>query len=309
MMGATMSDSTSDSNSGQPTAARTSVPPGACDCHMHVFDGPFPPDTTVPFAAPQATVAQYRQMQATLGLQRVVVVQANGYRFDNGHVLAALAELGDAARGVVVVAPDTAEAELARLTALGVRGVRLHMLPGGALGWPALAEVAARVRPFGWHVQVQFDGHSLPEHLADLEALPVDCVIDHLGKFLGNGPPAPDAPAARALLRLLDRGRCWVKLSGPYESSRLPAPGYADVLPLARALVATHPERCVWASNWPHPMRDPRPSDAALLDLLQAWADDDATRRRILVDNPARLYGFGPVPPTPASPARTPGTT
>lgn len=285
----------------QPAAPRTRVPPGACDCHMHVFAGPFPPDTTVPFAAPQATLAQYRQMQAALGLQRVVVVQANGYRFDNRHVLATLAELGDTARGIVVIAPDTAEAELARLTTLGVRGVRLHMLPGGALGWPALAEVAARVQPFGWHVQVQFDGHTLPEHLAELEALPVPCVIDHLGKFLGDGPPAADAPAFRALLRLLDGGRCWVKLSAPYESSRLAEAGYADVLPLARALVASHPERCVWASNWPHPMRDPRPSDAALLDLLQAWADDDATRQRILVDNPARLYGFDG-----ALPAQTP---
>jgi D-galactarolactone isomerase len=164
-----------------------------------------------------------------------------------------------------------------------------------------LTEVAARVQPCGWHVQVQCDGHTLPDHIAELEALPVPCVIDHLGKFLGNGPPAPDAPAFRALLRLLDRGRCWVKLSGPYESSRLAGPGYADLLPLARALVASHPERCVWASNWPHPMRDPRPSDAALLDLLQAWADDDATRKRILVDNPTHLYGFAG-----ALPARAP---
>lgn len=302
-MGGTMSEAI------PPAAPRTPVPPGACDCHMHVFDGPFPSDTTVPFAAQQATLAQYRQMQAALGLQRVVVVQANGYRFDNRHVLVALAELGDTARGVVVVAPDTPEAELARLASLGVRGVRLHMLPGGALGWPVLAEVAARVHPFGWHVQVQFDGHTLPDHLAELEALPVPCVIDHLGKFLGEGPPTPDAPAFRALLRLLDRGRCWVKLSGPYESSCSPAPGYADVRPLARALVASHPERCVWASNWPHPMRDPRPSDAALLDLLQAWADDDATRERILVDNPARLYGFESAWPAQASPARTPRTT
>jgi D-galactarolactone isomerase len=243
-------------------------------------------------------------MQATLGLQRVVVVQANGYRFDNAHVLSALAQLGESARGVVVVAPDTPEPELQRLTALGVRGVRLHMLPGGALQWPELPEVAARVRPFGWHVQVQCDGHTLPAHFAALQAvqsLGVDCVIDHLGKFLGDGPPTPDAPAFRALLRLLDGGRCWIKLSGPYESSRRPAPDHDDVLPLARALVASHPERCVWASNWPHPMRDPPPSDAALLDLLGAWADDEATRQRILVDNPARLYGFQRTGPAVAS--------
>ena len=289
-----------------PTRLRIAVPPGACDCHMHVFDGPFPADTTATFPAPYAPLTSYRQMQAALGLERVVVVQANGYRFDNGHVLAALAALGDAARGVVAIRPDTPEAELQRLTQAGVRGVRLHMLPGGALQWPELAEVAARVRPFGWHVQVQFDGYTLPDHLEALlalRALPVDCVVDHLCKFLGAGPPAVDAPAFRALLRLLDGGRAWVKLSAPYESSRGSAPDYADLLPLARALVTSHAERCVWASNWPHPMREPPPDDAALLDLLGAWADDEAVRRRILVDNPARLYDFAPnLPPRATAP-------
>jgi D-galactarolactone isomerase len=157
------------------------------------------------------------------------------------------------------------------------------------------------VRPFGWHVQVQFDGCTLPQHLQQLQALPVDCVIDHVGKFLAPGPPALDDPAFQALLRLLVGGRCWIKLSAPYESSRSGPPDYDDVTRIARALVASHAERCVWASNWPHPNRDPLPSDAAMLEQLLVWADDDATRHRILADNAAQLYGFPAVTPRAAT--------
>ena len=131
-------------------------------------------------------------------------------------------------------------------------------------------------------------------HEARLRDLPLDLVVDHIGKFLDPAPPRVDNPAFRALQRLLDGGRCWVKLSAPYESSRRAAPTYDDVAPLARALVASHPERCVWASNWPHPGQVPMPSSAAMLDQLLIWADDEATRQRILVDNPAALYGFAP---------------
>jgi D-galactarolactone isomerase len=273
-------------------APRLVAPPGACDCHMHVFEPHFGASGNPAFEPPQASAAQYLEMRDRLGLERVVVVQANCYGHDNRGMLEAMATLGEGARGVAVVAPHATPAELQRLTDLGVRGVRFHMLAGGALQWAQLDDVVARVQPFGWHVQVQLDGHKLPQHAQQLRALPVDCVIDHLGKFLDPGPPQPDEPAFRSLLDLLDGGRCWVKLSAPYESSRRPAPDHGDLMPLARALVSSHPERCLWASNWPHPARTPPPADAALLDLLLAWADDDGTRQRILVDNPARLYGF-----------------
>jgi D-galactarolactone isomerase len=120
----------------------------------------------------------------------------------------------------------------------------------------------------------------------------VDVVIDHNGKFLE--PVAPEHPAFRTLLRLLDSGRFSVKLSAPYETSKVGPPLYEDVSVLARALAASHPERCVWASNWPHPNRPENPSSAAMLDLLLDWAGDDVTRRKILVDNPARIYGYPP---------------
>jgi D-galactarolactone isomerase len=266
------------------------LPPLACDCHMHVFEPRFGVGAGPP--APMASAAMYRQVQARLGLQRVVVVQANRYGSDNRGMLDALAELGHGARGVAVVEPNTSEAELQRLTALGVRGVRFHMLPGGHLQWAQLDAVAARVRPFGWHVQLQLDGWTLPMHAARLQALPVDIVIDHIGKFVSRPPPRVGDPAFRALLGLLDGGHCWVKLSAPYESSRVAAPTYDDVAPLARASAASHAERCLWGSNWPHPGRMPPPSEASLLDTFFDWGADERRIQRILVDSPQQLYGF-----------------
>ena len=266
------------------------APPGACDCHVHVFEPHFasPPKAGTPLAS----AAMYRQVQAALGLQRVVFVQANAYGDDNRGMLLAMASFGDNARGVAVVMPDIGEAQLKALTDQGVRGVRFHLLPGGTLGWDQLDTVVARVGPLGWHVQIQLNGCELPLHEARLRALPVPLVIDHLGKFIDPGPPAVDGAAFRSLQRLLDGGRCWVKLSAPYESSRSGPPDCADVAPLALALVASFPERCVWVSNWPHPGRSPQPDSALMLDQLLHWAGDERARQHILVDNPAQLYGF-----------------
>jgi D-galactarolactone isomerase len=148
------------------------------------------------------------------------------------------------------------------------------------------------VHPFGWHVQLQCNGRELPERAPMLKRLPGRLVIDHVGRFM---PPVPlDHGAFACLLDLLDSGRTWVKLSAPYESSRAGPPAYEDVTALAQALVRAAPERMLWASNWPHPGHaDPKIRDEAhLLDLLIEWAPEEATRERILVDNPAALYGF-----------------
>jgi D-galactarolactone isomerase len=271
-------------------APRLRAPEGACDCHMHVYEDGFPLVPQAMFKPPHAPLADYRVVQRALGLDRAVVVQPNGYGFDNRLTLAACAALGAAARAVATVPVDVADGELRRLTDAGVRGARFHLLPGGMLGADALAPLAARIAAFGWHVQLQLDGRELPRHEAALARLPVPLVIDHNGKFLE--PVGLDHPGFQALLRLLAGGNTWVKLSAPYETSRDGPPHYADVGALARALVAAHPERCVWASNWPHPGREVPPDSAALLDLLLEWADDEPTRRRILVDNPAALYGF-----------------
>jgi len=269
---------------------------GTADCHIHFYGAPdcYPAAPTSTFSPPPATPEAYRAAMVRLGIERVVVVQPSTYGTDNRCTMdgvAALETFGAAARAVVVVDAATAEAELDRLTRLGARGVRFHMLPGGALPWEALEPVTARVAGFGWHVQLQLDGRLLPEREALLRRLPVPLVIDHTGKFLE--PVAVDHPAFRTLLRLVGTGRVWVKLSAPYETSKAGPPTFEDVGALARALIAAAPDRMVWASNWPHPHPTRPPADdAMMLDVLAAWCPDAAVRKRILVDNPAVLYGF-----------------
>jgi D-galactarolactone isomerase len=255
---------------------------------MHFYHDRYPAAPTALITPPEAWLDAYRALQRRLGLQRVVLVQPTTYGRDNRCLLDALAAFGAAARAVVVVDATVADAELARLTALGVRGVRFHMLPGGALPWSELETVAARVAPFGWHLQLQLNGHELPDRAPRLRRLPCPLVVDHVGRFMP--PVAVDHAAFRSLLDLVDGGRCWVKLSAPYESSR--QPDYGDVAPLARALAAAAPERMLWASNWPHPGQAAPADDARLLDLLLDWVDDAASRDRILAANPAQLYVF-----------------
>ncbi|HKX39265.1 MAG TPA: amidohydrolase family protein, partial [Burkholderiales bacterium] len=222
------------------------VPRGACDTHMHFYEAnaPVPPGTFMPGIF---TVEDYRAaVQKRLGLERVIVVQANAYRDDNTVVLDAIRKLGKSAKGVGVVKPDVADAELERLTRGGIRAVRIMTLHGGTLGFDVMDAVAARVHPFGWHVNLQLDGRELPKHEAQIRRLPGKFVIDHVGKFLE--PVALDSAPFRSLLDLLDTGRCWVKLAAPYETSKTGAPKYEDVSRLARALVKHAPERMLWAS-------------------------------------------------------------
>ena len=271
-------------------APKLQAPRGAFDTHMHIYDTRYPAAPGGPALPGHFPVEAYRHVQARLGVTRPVVVQPNAYVDDNRCTLAAIAALGPGARGVAVVKPGVADAELERLTQAGIRAIRFMTLPGGALGWDVMYELAARVHAFGWHAIVQLDGRLLPRHEAQIRRLPGRFIIDHVGKFLEPVPPSD--PAFRSLLRLVETGRCWVKLSAPYEVSKAGAPRYEDVGALAKALVEAAPERMLWASNWPHPSapKDRIPDDAELLDLLLAWAPDDATRRRVLVDNPAALY-------------------
>jgi D-galactarolactone isomerase len=267
------------------------VPAGACDCHIHAYDSAYPLAPTASAPAPlQATLADYAKLQQRLGLSRVVVVQPTAYGFDNRCTLAAVAALGDRARAVVMLAPTVSEDVLMALHAAGVRGVRMMMLAPGLFSWDGVAALAARLRPLGWHMNFQFDGRQFVQRLPLLQGLDLPLVVDHTGKFLE--PPGLDDPAFLALCRLLDGGRTWVKLSAPYETSRAGPPHYEDVGRLARHLAAHYPERCLWASNWPHPGQSPVPDSAALLDLLPTWVARSRDVERILLDNPARLYGF-----------------
>jgi D-galactarolactone isomerase len=258
---------------------------------MHFYDEKRPgaPGTFLPG---HFTVEDYREVQKRLGLERVIVVQANAYRDDNGVALDAIRDLGKGAKGVAVVGPGVKDAELERLTRGGMCAIRIMTLHGGMLGFDVMDEMMARVHPFGWHANIQLDGRELPKYEAQIRRLPGRFVIDHTGKFLD--PVGTDHAAFKCLQRLVDSGRCWVKLSAPYETSKTGAPKYEDVGRLAKALVKQAPERMLWASNWPHPSaRKPAPpSDEDMLDLLADWAPDDSVRREILVDNPAELYGF-----------------
>jgi D-galactarolactone isomerase len=276
---------------GNESRPKLKAPAGACDTHMHIYDRRFPKAPTAKFEPPDASVADYLAMRARLGIERTVVVQPSTYGKNNRCTLEAMAALGPSTRGVAVVDETITDAELDRLTKLGIRGIRFFMLPGGPLPWEILELMASRVANFGWHVQLQLDGRDLPDHEVMLQRLASTLTIDHVGKFLE--PVAPDHPGFRALMRLLDNGRTWIKLSAPYETSKVGPPFYDDVGRLAKVLVKAAPERMVWATNWPHPTPGvPKPDDAWMLDMLLDWVPDDATRHKVLVDNPARLYGF-----------------
>lgn len=274
------------------TAPRLIAPALACDCHIHIYDPakPLAPTATLPGPA-WADVAAYRAIQRRLGLGRTVVVQSTAYGTDNSCAVEAIATLGRAStRGVAVVGPDVTDAELQRLTDAGMCGARFQMLPGGALPWEALEPVAARIAAFGWHIQLQMDGRLLGEREAMLQRLPCPVVIDHVGKFLEPVPVGH--PGFQTLLRLLDGGKTWLKLAAAYEVSKAGPPLYADVGALAKAAAKAAPERMIWASNWPHVSVRDLPDDAMLLDLLLDWVPDAAARHRVLVENPASLYGF-----------------
>ncbi|MDX1575653.1 MAG: amidohydrolase family protein [Kiloniellales bacterium] len=250
----------------------------------------FPFATERAYTPPEAHFPTYRSVMEGLGLSRAVLVQPSVYGTDNRALLDALAQGRAEMRGVAVIG-DEADQDLAALHAAGVRGVRVNRLFPSAPAVADLGELAGRIAPFGWHLQLLIDVSQAPDQVRRLADLPVPTVIDHLGHL-----PAAlgcDHPGFQALLGLLRDGRSWVKLSAPYRLSAQAGPPYDDLRPMAEALLDAAPERALWGSDWPHPaIGGPRPDPAKLLDPLFDWIDDPALRRRVLVDNPARLYGF-----------------
>lgn len=268
------------------------APPGATDCHIHLYPPGFESEPGGPPIAEVATVEHYRRVQQRLGLERVVVTQPNAYQFNNDALLAGLATLEpEAARGVAVVTPETTAQELERWHAAGVRGARIMNLPGGAVTTNQMRAVEPLIRPFGWHLMVQFNGQHLDDYVADLERLEGNYIIDHIGKFMP--PVKADDRRVDTLVRLLDRGNAWLKICAGYEASLTGGPDYDDVSDVAKRLIACAPERTLWGSNWPHVgvPRSQYPDDAEQLDVLLGWANA-SDRQKILVDNPAYLYGF-----------------
>lgn len=271
-----------------------SAPRDACDCHLHIYDPAFPMARPDARAVSDASVAEYRALQARIGTTRAIVVQPAAYGTDNRVTMDAVARLGrDNARGIAVVHPDVSDEDLRRMADAGIRGARFTQHdPRTAVTTPEMIEpVAVRLAALGWHVQIHLLAPQIVALRDVLLRLPGTIVLDHMARL--PQPGGTSHPAWGIVQKLLDGGRTWVKLSGAYLDSRTGAPGYSDVLEVARAFVRHAPERCVWGSDWPHPTeRNAKPDDAALFDLLGEWAGDEAMRHRILVDNPRELYGF-----------------
>jgi predicted TIM-barrel fold metal-dependent hydrolase len=276
-----------------PRAPRRRAPSGTVDCHMHVF-GPathYPWSPARGYTPPDALLEDYALVQQRLGLERVVVVQPSVYGTDNRCTCDAVVRLGpDRARGVAVVAPEVSEAELARLHGAGVRGARLNLISPGGVPLDGVELLAEKIAAHGWHLQL-FAGHEvLLEHAGRLAALPVGLVLDHFGPL--DFSKRPEQPTMRALLDLLGRGSTWVKLSGAYRVDHGAAP-WPAARPFAEALLKEAPERLVWGTDWPHPgPPGPMPDAGDLLDALWDWCRNEVLYRKILVDNPAHLYGF-----------------
>jgi predicted TIM-barrel fold metal-dependent hydrolase len=273
------------------TAPRFTPPPGSCDAHIHVFEPGYPHVARPHYTFPEATLDHYRRVAARLGLERLVLVQPSYYGTDNRLLLDVLSRVGSAARGVVQIEESEPESELDRYHALGVRAIRLDLFARAAWTREELAvyirRMSARARPRGWHIQFYSPGTVIRDLLPFLAGLEEPFVIDHMGYMLeDDGLTAADF---EALLRLLGRGHCWAKLSGPYRIAK--DKGLDHVAPLGRALVAARPDRLVWGSDWPH-LPDGGRDTGELVNLLADWAPDASDRRRILVDSADALF-FG----------------
>ncbi|MEO6985287.1 MAG: amidohydrolase family protein [Paralcaligenes sp.] len=267
----------------------------ACDSHLHIFDPRFPERPGYGDRYMGATVSDYLEVRQRLGTHRAVVVQAKRYGTDNTCLLDALAQLGNDARGIAVVASNADDSTLRHLDAHGVRGLRFSVWNPAdtVMTVDMLESLACRIADLGWHVQLHMGGDQIVEHAALLRRLPCPIVFDHMARL----PPDMGVrhPAWAVLQYLLEHDKCWVKLSGAYLNSTTGTPDYPEATSIAQAFVRAAPQRLVWGSDWPHVTETQagrRIETVDLLTLLEQWAPDPALRHMILVENPCQLYGF-----------------
>lgn len=279
----------------KPRPPRYKTPPNACDCHAHVIG----PAATFPFVAdrsytpPDALLADYLHMLGVIGIERSVLVQPSMHGSDNTVMMNAIAAATNVdMRAVVVVPADAPDTELSALHDGGARGVRLNLVySGGGVGLGEATHLVQRIQQFGWHLQVLIDVSTIGEaNLFELAALPVPLVVDHMGHL--DARKGVSDKGFQALIECVRRGNTWVKLSGANRLTAQEFP-FTDVRPLTEALIDAAPDRMVWGTDWPHTVcKTKMPNDGELIDLLQEWVQDDQLMRRVLVDNPARLYNF-----------------
>ncbi len=290
------------------TPVNFDVPAGACDCHTHIHADPekFPFYAGRVYTPELASPEEMSALHKALHIERVVIVTPSVYGPDNSATLFGMKARGPTARGVAVIDDKTGESDLDAMHQAGVRGIRLNLATGGVndpnVGRPRFQAAVERMKARGWHVQL-FTSLAMISAIKDLVAAsPVPVVFDHFGG--AQAALGVDQPGFADLLDLVKSGKAYVKISGAYRSSKL-APDYPDVAALARALIAANAERIVWGTDWPHPNSTTPPGqkitdvtplfqidDGRLFNQLPVWAPDETIRKKILVDNPARLYGF-----------------
>ena len=290
------------------TKVNFDMPKGAVDCHTHIHGDPakFPFFSGRVYTPEPASPEEMAALHRALHIQRVVIVTPSVYGTDNSATLFGMKARGKDARGVAVIDDKTTEAELDAMGKAGIRGVRLNLATGGindpAVARPRFTTAAQRIKARGWHLQI-YTNPAMITAVKDLVmSSPVPVVFDHFGG--AQAAAGVGQPVFSDLVEAVRSGKAYVKISGAYRASKQ-GPDYADVAPMAKALIAANPDRIVWGTDWPHPDSVTPPGkkptdvtplfqidDGRLLNQLAVWAPDAATRKKILVDNPARLYGF-----------------
>src|SRR3982075_201270 len=307
--GVTMPNRTVFATAARPSArGNFAVPAGACDCHTHIHGDPekFPLFAGRVYTPEMASPDEMSALHKALNIERVVIVTPSVYGTDNSATLFGMKARGATARGVAVIDDKTSESDLDTMGQAGIRGVRLNLATGGvsdpAVGRPRFQAAIERVKNRNGHIQL-FTSLAMISAIKDLVAAsPVPVVFDHFGG--AQAGLGVEQPGFADLTELVRSGKAYVKISGAYRASKV-APDYADAAPLARALIAANSDRVVWGTDWPHPdsvtppgrkTTDVQPlfqiDDGRLLNQLPVWAPDAAVRKKILVDNPAKLYGF-----------------
>jgi predicted TIM-barrel fold metal-dependent hydrolase len=288
------------------TPVNFEVPVGACDCHTHIHGdtAQFPFFAGRIYTPEMALPEEMAALHKALRMERVVIVTPSVYGTDNSATIYGMKARGNNARGVAVIDDKTSESDLDAMGKAGMRGIRLNLATGGTndpnVARKRFQAASERIQPRKWHIQI-YTSLAVISGIKDLVAVSsVPVVFDHFGG--AQAALGVDQPGFSDLLALVKSGNAYVKISGAYRASKL-HPDYADAAPLARALIAANPDRIVWGTDWPHPNSEGgsvdrvsplfQIDDGRLLNQLPVWAPDAATRKKILVDNPVRLYGFG----------------
>ena len=307
--GAMINTRTAAAKAAQPaTPVNFDIPAGACDCHTHIHPDPakFPFFAGRVYTPELASPEEMTALHKALHMERVVIVTPSIYGTDNSATLFGMAARGPTARGVAVIDDKTSESDLDLMGKAGIRGVRLNLATGGvndpSIARPRFTNAVERMKPRSWHVQIYTNMPMITAVKDLVMASPVPVVFDHFGG--AQAALGVEQPGFADLVDLVKAGKAYVKISGAYRASKL-GPDYADCIPLAKALIGANADRIVWGTDWPHPdavtpagkqITDVTPllqiDDGRLLNQLPVWAPDAAIRKKILVDNPAQLYGF-----------------